>query len=169
MRFNNGVFLTYFLLAPAMFWFMPRVASAVPANFQEAQNLKAAEQEGVPATFEVPQVEYNATGLRDPFKPEPVGEEAVVENITDRHFERQPLPPLKVQGIVWGGVIPQAIINNQVVKIGDLISGVRVVDIKRNGITVFYSGYQHIIAAPATNMIEEHSPNSKGGLDEGAK
>ena len=121
--------------------------------------------------FEVPQVEYNVTNLRDPFEPEPFEEEVEVEdeqNDTNKIPTQSPLPPLDIQGIVWGGRLPQAIINNQVVKIGDLVSGVRVVDISKKGITVFYSGRQQLITAPATNMVEDYSPNSKGGLNETA-
>ena len=115
--------------------------------------------------IEVPLVEYTADNLRDPFDPEPVKEDDDDEEELISPAPA-PLPNLEVQGIVWGSALPQAIINNRVVKIGDIIQGVRVVDISKKGITVFYSGRQQLIASPAANMLDEQSPEHEGGLNE---
>lgn len=49
------------------------------------------------------------------------------------------LPSLQIQGIIWGGSSPQAIINEQVVAKGDVIAGgVEILDISKGGIKVIY-------------------------------
>jgi hypothetical protein len=53
--------------------------------------------------------------------------------------EEPPLPFLGIQGIIWNTDTPQAIINNQVVKIGDRIEGVEIIDIDKQGIKVDYN------------------------------
>jgi len=82
--------------------------------------------------------EYNAEGLRDPFGieekvqgPEESGQEVAVS-----------LPQLDVQGLVWGG-IPQAIINNRIVRVGDTLEGARVIKIDKNGVTVSFNNKEH--------------------------
>ena len=51
------------------------------------------------------------------------------------------LPSLQIQGIIWGGSSPQAIINEQVVSKGDVIAGgVEILDISKGGIKVIYRG-----------------------------
>jgi hypothetical protein len=51
-----------------------------------------------------------------------------------------PLPVLTIEGIIWNTHMPQAIVNGQVVKIGDVIEGVTIVNIEKQGITVDHSG-----------------------------
>jgi len=53
--------------------------------------------------------------------------------------EELPLPFLGIQGIIWNTDTPQAIINNQVVKIGDKIENVEIIDIDKQGIKVDYN------------------------------
>ncbi len=45
---------------------------------------------------------------------------------------------LKINGIVWGGDRPQAIINGQVVSIGDTIQEAKVIAITKQGVAVRY-------------------------------
>ena len=47
---------------------------------------------------------------------------------------------LKIKGIVWGGDRPQAIINDQIVNIGDKIQDTKVVAITEDGVDVEYKG-----------------------------
>lgn len=95
------------------------------------------------------QVEYGAEGLRDPFQsvlPEvnPTAEEPVVSE-----EPAGPPPNLVVQGLIWGGSVPQAIINNQVVRTGDLVEGARVIGIDKNGATVFFQGKKYRVSSSA--------------------
>ena len=89
----------------------------------------------------VPHVTYDAAGLRDPFigplhragwaaaNAPPIIEEPPME-----------LPSLIVQGVVWGGSEPFAIVNNETVRAGDTIQGVKVLRIERDGIVVTFQG-----------------------------
>lgn len=93
-------------------------------------------------------VEYKAQNLRDPFQ-SPLKKEA--ETITEVIPEAPPpdLSSLTVQGIVWGGKMPQAIINNKVVKVGDTIEGMRIVSIDKEGITVSQGNRNYNLSSPA--------------------
>jgi len=91
-------------------------------------------------------VKYAAEDYRDPFKALIFGEGQGEIEISDA-----PLPALAAQGIIWGGKIPQAIINNQVVKIGDTIEGAEIVDIDQDGIILFFQNKQHRLSTPGGN------------------
>ena len=78
-------------------------------------------------------VQYDSQGVRDPMEsllPKEAAKDA--ENVTP--------PSITVTGIVWGSNMPEAIVNDQVVKIGDEIAGAKIVDIARHGISVLFSG-----------------------------
>jgi hypothetical protein len=78
-------------------------------------------------------------------------EEDPFKNLFELHFYRMrkvkpkeklvvPLPELTIEGIIWNTYMPQAIVNGQVVKIGDVIKGVTIVNIEKEGITIDHSG-----------------------------
>ncbi len=160
MRIAIKTFIIFVIFILTVFCFLLKVNWAAPAQYNEIKNLTAADQGESPAVIiEVPQVEYNATSLRDPFDPEPLKEEDDEKKDKDAKDNRPqlPLPNLVVQGIVWGAELSQAIINNQVVKVGDQIEGVRIVGISKDGIIVFYGGRKQLIAAPAVNMLGAQS------------
>ena len=51
------------------------------------------------------------------------------------------LPPISIQGVVWGGSSPNAIIDGRVVRKGDTLpEGVEILDISGAGIKVLYRG-----------------------------
>lgn len=108
--------------------------------------LKAEEIRAAQASQEHEATEYGSEGLRDPFQEEKIEVEEAPKEVT----ETRPLPALQVQGIVWGGSLPQAIINNIVVKIGDTMDGARITDINKNGVTVFFGNRQfNLTVVPA--------------------
>lgn len=91
-------------------------------------------------------VEYTSQGLRDPFQSpfelfRPVVEEP----------EEKPspvvggLPHLEIQGMVWDSPLPQAIINNTVVRVGEVIEGAEILSIRKEAVYVLYEGRQHIL------------------------
>lgn len=58
--------------------------------------------------------------------------------------EIQP-PPLRVQGLFWGGARPQAIINRQIVSAGDTVvaegsAEVKVLDVTSDGVKISFKG-----------------------------
>ena len=71
--------------------------------------------------------------LRDPFLPSKSSE--MVKTST----KKRPVF-LKLKGILWDRLIPSAIINSKVVKIGDLIFGKTVVDIEKNQVILMENG-----------------------------
>lgn len=105
-------------------------------------------------------VAYTAGGLRDPFKWLITGQLAADERGQGETViavrQAQPPPPLTVQGVIWGGVLPQAIVNNQVVKADDVIEGgVKIINIAREGIKIFFDGRQYNLIAPAGEKCAE--------------
>lgn len=51
------------------------------------------------------------------------------------------LPYLTIQGVIWGGGTPQAIVDNRVVVKGDILpGGIEILDISGTGIKVLYRG-----------------------------
>ena len=50
------------------------------------------------------------------------------------------LPELAIAGLVWDTDRPQAIVNNEIVNVGDTVSGVRIIAIKKTGLDVFFNG-----------------------------
>ena len=50
------------------------------------------------------------------------------------------LKNLKLSGVVWGGEQPQAIINGQIVGVGDVIEKAKVTSITQKGVQIVYQG-----------------------------
>lgn len=103
-----------------------------------------------------PAVEYKSEEFRDPFqaliskeKPKFVTE----ENAQAAQEKGLDLSLLKVQGIIWGAKLPQAIINDQVLTIGDFIQGAEILNIEQNGVTLIFSGTVLNLAAPGQSPI----------------
>ncbi len=57
-----------------------------------------------------------------------------------------PLPKLTIEGIIWNSDMPQAIVDGKVVRIGDVIKNVEIIDIEKKGIIVNYNGEKVLIA-----------------------
>lgn len=101
-----------------------------------------------------PNVEYKAQGLRNPFEqPVLVSESDNVDSSFKPEIAK--LPQLTVQGIIWGGNLPQAIINNKVVKIGDVLEGAEVVEIEKEGVTVLFAGVDHKLTTQSFGSLEK--------------
>ncbi len=49
-------------------------------------------------------------------------------------------PVLRLQGVLLGGPVPQAIINNQVYRVGESINGARITAIERHSVQVEFNG-----------------------------
>jgi len=115
------------------------------------QNFATLEDAGVTdGTIERPVFEYESSKLRDPFKTYLVKEpEAVLQEDGEVLKPELDLSKLDVQGVIWGGKIPQAIINSQVLTIGDLIEGAEILSIDKKGVTLGFYGAIFDLAAPA--------------------
>ena len=101
-------------------------------------------------------IEYKSEDLRDPFQEEKIE----IEEQPQVQIETKPLPPLQIQGIVWGGGFPQAIINNKVMRVGDTIEGVRITDINKNGVTVFFENRKYTLSVSSPVSSQDLGKNN---------
>lgn len=90
-------------------------------------------------------IEYTSQYLRDPFQSPGEIEEERRKKGRDKPIVPPTLPSLQVQGMVWNSKMPQTIINNQVLTIGDIIEGVEILDIRREGVYVLFGESQYIL------------------------
>lgn len=91
-------------------------------------------------------VSYTSGRLRDPFKsPFEMQAIPIVEERPVIPSVGYGLSHLNVQGMVWSSKMPQAIINNQVVRVGEIVDGAEILEIRQEGIYVLYEGKQYII------------------------
>jgi len=120
---------------------------ATQAQWEEIKKLEDAGKTVPQEVIVRPKVEYKAEGLRDPFQA-PIIEQVIQgEKVQVPDTGTLPLS-LAVQGIIWGGRFPQAIINNKVVKVKDTIEGALIVAIDKDSITVLFQGRQYNLAPP---------------------
>lgn len=77
--------------------------------------------------------------ITPPVKTETVQPETQQPPPTKEEIIVIPPPMLEISGIVWNTKNPQAIINDQVVVIGDTIENSKVVDIRKDGVDVIFS------------------------------
>jgi hypothetical protein len=125
-----------------------------------------------------PRLEYKAAGLRDPFAAPRIETEGDLEEpklVNPTEVNVALLPNLAVQGLIWGGSLPQAIINNKVVKAGDEIEGARIESISKDGVALSFADRTYSLNPPANSLLkpaaqptEEDIFNREfqGGLDE---
>ena len=113
-----------------------------------------------------PVIEYSSGDLRDPFgdllqlaiEKEQKAKEVqdVVAAPKDSAEPHKPMPSLdkfKVQGVIWGGKFPQAIINNKILGVGDLIEGAEIVSIEKKGIALSFAGTMASLAIPGNAPV----------------
>jgi len=121
---------------------------AIDSQFKSAEKVVEKETAALPDAIVRPKQEYKAEGLRDPFQ-SPIADESIKAQGTQGSKTKEiPTPALTIKGIIWGGNINQAIINNELVKTGDTIQGARIVSIDKNGVTVFFEGREHKLLSP---------------------
>lgn len=118
---------------------------------REAQMIEA----GPPSKEEVvivrPDIEYKAEGLDDPFTEPFLVEEDNQGQSSLSEGAQVPLTNVIIQGLIWGGRFPQAIINNKVVKVGDTVEGMRITAIDKEGITLFFNERQYHLSVSQSN------------------
>ncbi len=104
---------------------------------------------------------YTSDQLRDPFRSYIIKENKaalVQENIT-----AQPeidLSKFVVQGIIWGGKVPQAIINDQVFTVGDSIEGAKILSIDKKGVKLDLTSGIATLAAPGQSSVSTENNNT---------
>ncbi len=68
-----------------------------------------------------------------------------VQEVLPPPIPEEPLPAINISGLVWNTKRPQAIIDGRIVEIGDMVSGVKIVDIQKGGITVLFQDRTQIL------------------------
>lgn len=97
--------------------------------------------------------EYTAEDIRDPFRP------LIPEEILKTPPQEIPeadifLPPFEIKGVVWGTPLPQVIINGNVLKIGDVIEGAKIVYISKERVDISYEGRIFSLPSPGRKNLE---------------
>jgi len=113
-----------------------------------------------------PEIEYKSSQLRDPFQTYIIKEkksEIQVQGTSNLAQSGINLNDLKVQGIIWGGKMSQAIINNKVYLVGDSINGAEILSIDKQGIKL--SSAAGIFDLVAPGQISSPGQNPVLGAD----
>ena len=128
-------------------------------EFKAIKDLEQMEKKPQEEVILRPEVEYDAEGLKDPFR-EYVPEKPKVTEKTEEEIEpiaEQP-PKLTIQGVIWGGNFSQAIVNNKVVKDGDTVGGAKIISIQKKWITVLFKGKEYDIATSGGTISSNAQP-----------
>lgn len=137
--------------------------NAAGKNETKQQNLAKSD------TVTLPGIEYKSEGLRDPFEGVFKKEPAINKEYADRPVQESiqiPPPALTVQGIIWGGKIQQAIINDKLVKIGDTIEEAQVSSISKDGVEIIFKNRTFKLPSPAAVQLQSLKISPEGGQNE---
>lgn len=108
------------------------------------------------------QIEYDAMHLRDPFEPQlPKGQAPALMPQKMKPLEEVKPPQLKVEGIITGGPIPQAIIKGKVVRAGDRIEDAQIISITKEGVEVLY--HEKTFFYPSPSKLLKYSKGERDG------
>lgn len=147
-------------------------------QFNRMVQMEKREQPAVPAqgapdverdVIRKPNLEYKSEKLPDPFRKqfEEVAAAAEAPVSREEGYSNELSAELRdsfaIQGIIWGGRFPQAIMNNKVVKVGDEVMGARIIEINPNGISVLFEDRVYNVTLSTLDKLLE---GSKGGEDE---
>jgi hypothetical protein len=136
-----------------------------PADNAIGKTVAKQETPGKPDTILLPNIEYKSEGLRDPFEGVFKTEGQAQGPVMQAPLQVSP-PPLTVQGIIWGGKMPQAIVNEKVAKVGDTVADAKITAINKDGIEVTYKNYTFKIMSPAAAQLESLKTKPEGGKNE---
>lgn len=95
-------------------------------------------------TLSLKKVTFAASGFRNPFKsvlPEKITEKELVNVARPAPEVEIKAPEVTIQGIVWGGEFPQAIINGKVLKEGDVLTEpepITILEIRPKEVVILY-------------------------------
>lgn len=169
-KYAKSVF--YASLTLLIFSSFANVCFAVHQEFEAIRELQEMEKSEPREFIEIPEVEYTADGMRNPFQG--YIEQKEIIDVGAAGEEEMTLPSFTVQGVVWGGV-PQAIVNDKIVKAGDMIDEAKIIEISKKGITVLYHDRRYNIMSPSAVTMEnleqalktiEENKTLRGGQNE---
>jgi len=147
-----------FIVILAIILYMPVQALAFLGELEKIKALEPA-QSSDDSAIDRPHVQYTEQTSRDPFEGGVKKETTAVREVTGQ--EKIVLPALTVQGVIWGTQKPQVIINNKVLREGDFLDEVQILEIKSSGIVVLYKNMKSVLSTPANAGTDA---DTKGGL-----
>ena len=89
---------------------------------------------------QVPKKESEIKEVISPVKEVPKPVKGQTSDLSRKIEKEVPLPKLTVTGVIWNSKRPQAIINQNVVDVGDDIEGVKIMGIRKTAIDVLFQG-----------------------------
>ncbi len=147
---TEQIIFVLLLIAFAGLWMMTRKTgpATVPKELLKKQQVTLETVEAAPPP---PAATQELTLSRDPFQPPRLLLETLRQQELAR-TQKKPegwtpgadagpkvqLPPIELQGILWGTSRPQAIINRRILSVGDSIDGVTLLAVGPEGITVSF-------------------------------
>ncbi|GEM_PF-3592221 len=163
---SRGVFLLRYrlegnLLAIAVFWagMFFCVTNHVFAQEQPVKSKTDAKTDSLR-----PQVDFVNPISKNPFY-NYLKEAMKKSNKVDEPEIIVPAPQLTMQGLIWGGRLHMAIIENRVLKVGDVISGYTIDKIDKNGVIVSINGKLFKLGTPSLNPVNNVAKIQEGGKD----
>ncbi|MDI6605996.1 MAG: hypothetical protein QME65_02490 [Candidatus Omnitrophota bacterium] len=155
-KFMRVLFINIAVILGGYFFNIESAFSATrPEHYQELIDMSKQQEVAVAPLSDIvrPAVEYEAEDFRDPFQKPSVESKTVVgkEESYSESEQRAAefLNSLQVQGIILGGRFPQAIVNNNVIKVGDRVGEARIIGITKAGISIFLYNRIYNISSPA--------------------
>lgn len=149
------------VLIAAVFLWTSHVFAAREASYEKVtQMYEGSDQSSQDSQGPIsrPIVEYTSGTLRDPFQ----GVNTRPISSGQAQVQAKELPPMTIQGIMWGGKFNQAIINSKVVKAGDTIEGAQVISIEKNKIILIFEGRKFTLTvvgdAKTQNQAKKPAP-----------
>jgi len=149
------IWIIFTLCSVSIFFPLTGRIFAAPKQFELMQEAVKQEKD-TQSEFPIirPKVEYKADTLEDPFVEPFISSGAAV----DTSFTGASLSNFTVQGLIWGGNFPQAIINNKVLKVGDTIEDARVISIDKTGVSLFYNERQYRLSTGSGSNQSSSEP-----------
>ncbi len=117
-------------------------------------------------------LEYKADKLRDPFQknfiittpaPGEISEEEKEVSAEQSAEDTAAVAAIKLQGLIWGGNVPQAIVNESVVKTGDVVDNMQIIEITKDGVSVLFNNRVYNLSSPASVNLKDANKGLKGG------
>lgn len=100
---------------------------------------------------------------RDPFN-WPTTQRVRLRQIADA--EQDIFADFVLQGIVWSKTTPQAVINSQLVTIGDMVDGALITDISQTKVSLSKNARKHSMQFDTFDIDFGSQPPAKGNVDD---
>ena len=137
-------------------------AVMIPAGYLSA--VEEPQEQAASDSLDRPNIEYTAEQFKDPFQSVFVDKWSGEEG-EQKQESAQP-PSLTINGIVWGGNVPQAVINNSIVRAGDVVGETKIIKIDKDGVVVSVNGRQYFFPSPAKVELRNMQDKTEGGQNE---